>query len=137
MEYNEWLKDVVRLECLLFTTISSYQLIEEKKDIKYLTLNEREQLYTDVFFIFQRLVKILQKSCPTLTKEDIVFCCLFKVGVDRSFINCCMGTVSYQAFNQRKYRIRKKMKQTENEDLFRFIFSNKTLIFDNFNCFFK
>ena len=122
MEYNEWLEDVIRLECLLFVKTDIYLLVERKKRSKCLTFSERKQLCVDVFEIFQRLIGVLQTSCPKLTKEDILFCCLFKVGQDCSFINCCMGSISRPAFNQRRYRIRKKMTQAKSEILFELIF---------------
>ena len=80
MEYNEWLEDVIRLECLLFVKTDIYLLVERKKRSKCLTFSERKQLCVDVFEIFQRLIGVLQTSCPKLTKEDILFCYLFKVG---------------------------------------------------------
>jgi hypothetical protein len=126
LKHDEWLKDVLRLECQLFIKTDIYRLIEQKQDKKCLRQDERLLLYTEIHHVFQRLIKTLREFCPDLTKEDIIFCCLAKSGLDKPVINCCMGA-SRQTSNQRKYRIKKKMKDMKCEDLFELIYRNDDL----------
>jgi hypothetical protein len=124
MTYNEWFKDVSRLECQLFFKTDIYQSIEQKQDKKCFRQDKKQLLDDEIHYAFQRLIKTLKESCPPLTKEDIIFCCLVKSGLEHSKIECCIGIVNKQAFNQRKYRIKKKMKETKCEDLFELIYRN-------------
>ncbi|MDR1222051.1 MAG: hypothetical protein LBL07_04110, partial [Tannerella sp.] len=53
--------------------------------------------------------------------------CLVKSGLVNPVIaGYCMGIVNRYAINQRKYRIKMKMKEAEREDLFELIFDKKT-----------
>lgn len=125
MEYDELLRDVFRLECQLFMKTDSYRLIEQKCSKKCFNPNERQLLNEDIYFVFTRLIKIIKEACPDLTGEDVLFCCLSRIGLDNSVICSCMGSVSKQSINQRKYRIRKKMKEEECDYLFEMIFVRK------------
>ncbi len=122
MEYNELIHDFFQLECKLFMKMDSYRLIEQKCNKKCLNSDERQRLNLDIHYVFTRLIKTIKETCPNLTGEDVIFCCLVKLGLETLVIGRCMGSVSKQTINQRKYRIKKKMKETKCDFLFDMIF---------------
>jgi len=124
MELNELLLDVFNLECKLFMKMDSFRLIEQKCDKKCLSPNERQLLNEEIHYVFERLIKTVKESCPSLTDEDIIFCCLTKSGLDFKIISNCMGSISRQSVNQRKYRIKKKMQEARCDFLFDMIFTD-------------
>jgi hypothetical protein len=125
MENKELLAEIFRLERQVFMKVDSYHFIKQKGNKKCLSPDERQQLNNDIYQVFKGLIKIIKDACLKLTKDDVVFCCLVKSGLDNSVAGCCMGTVNRKAINQRKYRIKKKMKEAEREDLFELIFDKK------------
>jgi len=124
VELNEWISEVFQLECKLFKKMDSYRLIEQKCNKKCLNPNEKQLLNTDIHYVFTYLIKVIKQACRNLTDEDVLFCCLIKLGLTSSVICHCMGSISKQTANQRKYRIRKKMKEAECEILFDMIFTS-------------
>jgi len=118
MEYQELLNDVFELERKLFSKMDIYRLIEQKCNTKCLNPDEMKQLNLDIHYVFVRLIRILKQNCPSLTDEDILFCCLKKTGLDSLIVGNCIGSVGRQAINQRKYRIKKKMQEAECDYLF-------------------
>ena len=123
MEYNELILDVFNLECKLFMKMDSYRLIEQKCSKKCLNPNERLQLNTDIHYVFKRLITTVKEACPSLTDEDIIFCCLAKSGLENAVVCRCIGSVSKQTTNQRKYRIKKKIIEAKCEFLLDMIFT--------------
>ena len=123
MELNELILDVFNLECKLFFRMDSYRLIEQKCGEKCLNPDEKELLRSEIHYVFTRLIKTITKACPELTEEDILFCCLAKSGLDSLVIGRCIGSVSKQSVNQRKYRIKKKMQEADCSSLFEMIFT--------------
>jgi len=123
-EFNseEVILDVFNTECKLFMKTNSYQLIEQKCENKCLSPNEIQQLNLDVRNSFTLLIKTITRICSNLTDEDITFCCLTKSGLNKLIICHCMGDVSKQPINQRKYRIKKKMEEAQCIFLFNLIF---------------
>ena len=113
---------IFQLESQLFKNTVSYQLIEQNSSGRCFNLNEYRQLHSDVFRVYQKLISMIWNACTQLTHEDIVFCCLTKLGLSDSEICCCIGCVNKQTINQRKYRIKKKMLEVEREDVFNLIF---------------
>ena len=113
MEHYELINYTFQLECKLFKTTDSYRLIEQKCSTKCFSPAEKQQLEEDIHYVFTRLIKIITQACPDLTREDIIFCCLMKLGLQSDDIARCMGSFSKQAINQRKYRIRKKIQETK------------------------
>jgi len=128
MKLNELILDIFNLECKLFIKMDSYRLVKQKCYQKCLDSNERQFLNLEIHYVFTRLIKTISDSCPELTEEDIVFCCLSKSGLDGSIICRCMGSISKKTINQRKYRIKQKMKRAGCEELFEFIFSCHLLL---------
>ena len=103
--------------------MDSFYLIEQKCNTKCLTPNERQLLNMDIHYVFVWLIETEQRACPSLTDEDVLFCCLTKLGLDNSIICRCMGSANKQAANQRKYRVKKKMKAAQCDFLFDIIFT--------------
>jgi len=101
----------------------SCRLIEQKCNKKCLNQDERKLLNSEIRFTFTLLIKTLMEACPSLTKEDVIFCCLAKSGLDKSIICRCMGSISEQTIKQRKYRVKKKLKETQFGFLFDLIFA--------------
>ena len=125
-EENEELKrHVFQLECKLFMKMDSYRLIEQKCHKKCLNPDEKQQLNTDIHWVFKRLVQTIRQACSSLTDDDVLFCCLAKSGFANTVVCRCMGSVSKQTVNQRKYRIKKKMKEAKCDALFDMIFTNE------------
>jgi pyridoxine 5'-phosphate synthase PdxJ len=122
MELNELILDVFTLECKLFMKMDSFHLIKQKCDGKCLNQQERKQLNTDIQYAIKRMIKTIKELCSDFTDEDIVFCCLIKSGLDKMIVSRCIGSPGKEAVNQRKYRIKKKMKDAECENLFDVIF---------------
>ena len=123
MELNELMLDVFNLECKFFTKTDSYRRIEQKCSNKCLTPDERQLLNSEIHDSFERLIKTIKEACPSLTREDVIFCCLKKSGLDNLIIGHCIGNVNRQPKSQRKYRIKKKMKEAGCDYLFDVIFS--------------
>ena len=125
MTYNELLHYVFQAECKLFMKMDSWRVIKQKCSIKCFNPIEREQLEEDIHHVFELLIKMMKQSCANLTKEDIVFCCLVKLGLDNAVISRCLGSPDKRAANQRKYRIKIKMQEAQCQQLFEIIFDNK------------
>jgi len=102
----------------------SYSLIKLKCNNRNLNSEERKQLSIDLRHFLKYFIKTIEEACPSLTAEDVIFCCLFKLRIDNSFIFRCMGNVGKQPVNQRKYRIKKKMEEAKCVFLFELIFNN-------------
>ena len=122
------LNDVSHLERLVFLKTDSYHLIEKKcmTKGKWLDMDERKQLDVEVHDVFKRLIRTVKKSCPALTNDDILFCCLKRAGLDNMVAGRCIGSGSRQSINQRKYRIKKKMTEAKCNYLFDMIFLPET-----------
>ena len=122
-QLDELILGLFQLECKLFMKTDSYHIIEQKCNNKCLTQNEMQQLNAEIQYDFTLLIKTIKKACPSLTAEDVLFCCLTISGLGSSFIAHCMGDVSKQPINQRKYRIKKKMQEAQCGFLFDMIFT--------------
>jgi len=122
-QLKDLILDLFQSECKLFMTTDSSRLIKQKCNNKCLSPDERQQLNREVRYVFTRLIKTMKEACPSLTAEDITFCCLAKLGLDNLLISHCMGDVNKQPVNQRKYRIKKKMEESNCIFLFELIFS--------------
>ena len=124
MECKELLNDVFELERKLFQLMGSYHLIEKKCNTKCLNPDEIKKLNVDIHYVFVRLIRIMKSACSDLTEDDILFCCLKKSGLSNMVAGQSMGIASRQAINQRKYRIKKKMKAANCDYLFELIFAS-------------
>ncbi|HBK40887.1 MAG TPA: hypothetical protein DDZ57_04880 [Porphyromonadaceae bacterium] len=122
-EIDELIHTIFKLESKLFTKTESYRIIDRDCRKNCLSFEERQQLVIDIHYAFEGLIKILKKNCPSLTDEDIIFCCLIKTGIEKMTVGRCLGSLSRESLNQRKYRIKKKMEFVKSDLLFELIFS--------------
>ncbi|MDR3220273.1 MAG: hypothetical protein LBU22_15085 [Dysgonamonadaceae bacterium] len=111
-----------------FRITSSYQKIsrlneQEDKQRKCFNSEERQRLKDDIKISFTKFSEELQASCPGLSPDEIVFCCLVKSGIAISIIGFCFGNTDLHALKQRRYRIHKKMRHYQCEKLFDSIFT--------------
>jgi hypothetical protein len=122
MTYNELLHYTKKLEIQLFWQKESGHLIMQKCNKKCFLPTERVQIKKDIYDTFGRLITIFERSCSSLTTEDKMFCCLTYLGLDNLVISHCLGGICTKATNQRKYRVKKKMKEERCDLLFEEIF---------------
>lgn len=85
------------------------QNISRKKDMKVLTCKERQNLDFLIKDIFGVFIHKLKAKCPSLTEEDLLFCCLSKLDFSIQLISLCFGITDTNSIRQRKYRIKKKL----------------------------
>lgn len=117
-------------ECLTFKQTVSCSRIEkidnqDIKKIKCLKVEEQQLLKKEIFTAFAGFISFLNSEFKNLTDDDIIFCCLAVIGVEKNSIVACMGNVNMQAITQRKFRIKKKMAGNKNhKDVFNQIFHN-------------
>ena len=119
---EELTKHIFQLESKLFKTTDSYKLIEQYSSGRIFNLKEYRRLHCDVFSAYLKLTRTIWDACPHFTPDDVIFCCLIKLGLSNSEICCCIGCLNKQTINQRKYRVKKKMLEEERNDLFDLIF---------------
>ena len=125
---EELLWHVFQLESKLFAKTDTYRLIQLKSGKKSFTPDEVLQLDKDINYVFDWLIKALKQSCSSLTEEDILFCCLTTLGLETRNLGHCMGTASRQAVNQRRYRVKKKLKEASSGYLLGVIFPDIHLL---------
>lgn len=120
------------------TSIKSFQLMpvykqiqelpKKKKDLLHkeyrpFTKEEFKELQEITEHLFAGFTQELATACPPLTKEDILYCCLVKLGLPALTIAYCFTSFDTNPLKQRKKRIKEKiMEQTDNKELFESIF---------------
>ena len=117
-----WKQYAFHLEAELFAKTEAFRLIQHKSHLKCFTPTEIRQLSADIHHVFKPLITDLKRSCSSLTDEDILFCCLARLGIASKNIGHCMGCASKQAVNQRRYRVKKKLKEAQSSQLIEMIF---------------
>ena len=126
MDLDEKTLHIFSMECKLFMTKSSFLSIREDFIKKCLNPEKQQELNSDIHSTFETLIETITLACPDLTKEDIIFCCLSKTDLNSTLISRYMGSMSRKAVNQRRYRVKKKMKEAGCFKLIDFIFSHKS-----------
>lgn len=129
-EYQYLLKNDLEFRKKIFFSLPVYKKLLElasqqilmKKDIKILTSKERISLSKNVFEIFDIFVGRLLKDCPNLTKEDILFCILYWLGLSHHQIAFCFGVSDTNSIRQRKYRIKNKLVEIDRTHYLQVIF---------------
>lgn len=71
-----------------------------------LTPSERQELYNAVNYSYNNLEQRLRSGFPNLTDDDILTCCLVRLGICNSDIALLLNS-SEDAFKKRKYRLRR------------------------------
>ena len=81
--------------------------------MKVLTNAELKRLQKIIFEIYADYISYLQKSIPKLTEEDILYLCLNEAKLQPLTIALCFGYNNTHPINQRKLRIKERMKDEE------------------------
>ncbi|MCI1648908.1 MAG: hypothetical protein LKI39_06990 [Bacteroides sp.] len=100
--------------CKKITALSNQDLAD-KKNLKVLTISEQDKLRKTIYDIYTDYINELQKNYPRLTEDDILLLCLQKTSLDSRVIALCFGYSDTHAINQRKSRIKERMRDTEIE----------------------
>lgn len=91
----------------------SNQEVSDKKDMKVLTNTEMKKLQKTIFEIYTDYISALQGKYPKLTEEDILYLCLNEAKFKPQTIALCFGFNNTHPINQRKLRIKERMKDEE------------------------
>lgn len=91
----------------------SNQKVSDKKDMKVLTNTEMKKLQKTIFEIYTDYISTLQGKYPKLTEEDILYLCLNEAKFKPQTIALCFGFNNTHPINQRKLRIKERMKDEE------------------------
>ena len=91
----------------------SKQEVSDKKAMKVLTNAELKKLQKIIFEIYADYISYLQKKYPKLTEEDILYLCLNEAKLQPLTIALCFGYNNTHPINQRKLRIKERMKDEE------------------------
>lgn len=91
----------------------SNQEVSDKKDMKVLTNTEMKKLQKTIFEIYTDYICALQGKYPKLTEEDILYLCLNEAKFKPQTIALCFGFNNTHPINQRKLRIKERMKDEE------------------------
>ena len=91
----------------------SKQEVSDKKAMKVLTNAELKKLQKTIFEIYADYISYLQKKYPKLTEEDILYLCLNEAKLQPLTIALCFGYNNTHPINQRKLRIKERMKDEE------------------------
>jgi len=122
---------IINLQCEIFKKTKIFARIlelnqqkgdEKSKDI--LNNKEQEVLKQEINNIFGTVINNLRKNYPTLTNEDLLYCCLHLLKLPNLTISMCFGASNTNKTKQRKFRIKEKINRLDNSFLFDFIFSN-------------
>ena len=91
----------------------SKQKVSDKIGMKVLTNAELKKLQKIIFEIYADYISYLQKKYPKLTEEDILYLCLNEAKLQPLTIALCFGYNNTHPINQRKLRIKERMKDEE------------------------
>lgn len=109
----------------LYKRIQKLTLQSLDEDIKLLSQTDRAELEKIVGMLYANFMKELRKVCPSLTDNDLYFCCLVNMGFSLQAISICTGFMDTTAARQRKSRIKKKLTmETGNPSIFYLLFKD-------------
>ncbi|HJC95627.1 MAG TPA: hypothetical protein H9925_04155 [Candidatus Phocaeicola gallinarum] len=111
-------EEKTKLKIWLFEQTPIYKKIKQlasqkdvcEKERKVLSNAEREKLSAVLFDIYQNYVSELKEKYPRLTDDDLLFLCLLQAKLEPLTIAMCFGFTNTLPINQRKYRLKEKMK---------------------------
>ena len=78
-----------------------------------MTHTEQKKLQKTILEIYADYVSYLQIKYPKLTEEDILYLCLNEAKLHPQTIALCFGYNNTHPINQRKLRIKERMKDEE------------------------
>ena len=116
-------KEKLQLRNTLFTQSSIYKKVcllsnqkgVDKKMIKPLNSVEQNKLKEVVFNIYEEYIDSLRLQYPRLTENDLLLLCLQETTLSPFDIAICLGHSDTHPLNQRKLRMKEKMKVTNSE----------------------
>lgn len=88
----------------------SKQKVADKKDMKVLSDSDFKILHKTIFEIYTDYISYLQNKYPKLSEEDILYLCLAEAKLTPQTIALCFGHSNTHPINQRKLRIKERMK---------------------------
>lgn len=114
---------------LIYSKIIELSTQKRDKTVKLLTYQEQEILDSEIKKNFFPVINELKKTFPSLTNEDINFCCLALLKLSTYSISLCYAVSGTNTIKQRKHRIRKKMvDDSEMAFMFDFIFAKDQVL---------
>lgn len=90
-------------------TLSSWK-VSDRKQMKVLNTEDQKKLKNVLFDIYAEYINALKSEYPRLTDSDLLLLCLQETSLDSLSIAICFGYTNTHPINQRKLRIREKMK---------------------------
>ncbi len=90
-------------------TLSSWK-VSDRKQMKVLSTEDQKKLKNVLFDIYAEYINTLKSEYPRLTDSDLLLLCLQETSLDSLSIAICFGYTNTHPINQRKLRIREKMK---------------------------
>ena len=85
---------------------------ETIKNPKVLLAKEQVQLKEVLFELYDDHIQYLRATYPKITDDDCIYCCLKLCEMDDQTIAYCFGNTSKQIVVQRRLRLKKKMKES-------------------------
>ncbi len=118
---NKLKKEKQQLQNWFFEQSNLYKKIEQiqkgknnrNKTPRVLPPNERIELKKIIFSIYASRRDELHQQYPRLVEDDLLLLCLQETDLDSKAIAICFGYEDTHAINQRKVRIKERMKVTE------------------------
>jgi hypothetical protein len=99
--------------------------LHKQTEKKCFNSDKQQKLRLDINTVFEDTIQKIGLFCPTLTNDDLVFCCLAKLNLSNIEIGYCMGSLGGSAIKQRKYRVNEKMSEAQCGMLFDYIFEER------------
>lgn len=88
----------------------SNQKVADKKDMKVLSDSDFKTLRNTIFDIYTDYISCIQNKYPKLSEEDILYLCLKEAKFTSQTIALCFGHSNTHPINQRKLRMKERMK---------------------------
>lgn len=121
-QLNDLLKLVVDIHYTTFQQTVIYSKMQNF--INPFNYKEQRILEKEIHSHFALLTHCLRQQCPSLTKKELLICCL-SFRFPMRIIGLCLGYTSTNNIRQHKMRIKKKMINSDNSILFDCIFFKK------------
>lgn len=83
---------------------------EEEKHRAVMKTVDQQELQKVLFGIYKEYIEQMKSLYPKLTDEDLRYLCLQQAGIDNLTIALCFGYTNTHTINQRKYRLKERMK---------------------------
>jgi len=125
IQYNkeqliELLISIVNIHYINFKQTAIYSIIPDLN--RTFSYAEQDLLEKEIHSCFTAFIYNLSRLCPTITRKEIIVCCL-SFHFSMKIIGLCLGYTSTDSIRQHKFRIKNKMTvDSDNSFLFDFIF---------------